>query len=338
MMRLKESITSIKNRQFWIAKAMALLAIAWNIEVFGATQIASPQRKPSWAEYKELWIAKLMKFLPVSWASDIGAYLGEKAAWQAIQDNQYQIKNLHCNIERLQGIGDPKLREQQIFEWARRMGRIHTEFTVLGRIVKEGGLEVIGQENFQGITRPTIFVSCHLSNWELVGHTLTRLPNKGCALYAPPKNPIYEAIATKVRQSWKANTELVPASPRAMFQLTRALKAGSNLLLFIDEERDGYIWGPSLGRELPYAGNRWLAARLAVQHQVDVVPLYVEQVGNSRYRVVVEPKLKMIDGDKNSCVKYLADQMDQYLNQWISSKLEQWYWLATLDLDKSAPF
>ncbi|MEB3312089.1 MAG: lysophospholipid acyltransferase family protein [Snowella sp.] len=325
-------------RKFWIAKTMDFLSVAWNIEAFGATQINCPQRKPTLAEYKELWIARLLEFLPISLVSDIGAYLGENAAWRAIQDNQYQVKNLHLNIERLQGINDSELRKHRIIEWAIQRGRMHAEFTILHKLVHEGYLEIVGQENLKNISKPAIFVSCHLANWELVGHIMASLSNPFCALYAPLKNPIYQKIAVKSRRKWRTDIELVPASTRAMFQLTRALKAGSNLLLFIDEEKGGYVWGPSLGRKLPYAGNRWLAARLAVQHKVDIVPLYIEQVDNARYRAVVEPKLQIIDSDRHSCAKYLADQMDHHLNQWIKKRLEQWYWLAHLDLDKPCPF
>ncbi|MEB3312088.1 MAG: lysophospholipid acyltransferase family protein [Snowella sp.] len=288
-------------------------------------------------EQGQLRLIELMSVLPISWTSAIGHYLGKRSAKQAIRNGENWIQDIHKTLQHLRGIEDFKLREQQIIEWTGRIGCLRTQFTILQRLVQEGYLEVIGQENLQNISQPTIFVSCHLAHWELVGHTLTRLPNRGCALYAPLKNPIYEVIATRVRQSWKTNTELVSASPRAMFQLTRALKAGSNLLLFIDEEREGYIWGPSLGRKLPYAGNRWLAARLAIRHQLDIVPCFVEQIDEFRYRVVIEPKLQRGNGDAESCARFLADQMDERMDQWVRERLEQWYWLSWLDLDKPLP-
>ena len=289
-------------------------------------------------QQKELWASRLMTFLPTDWTTAIGAFMGERAALQAIREEKDWVKNLHNNFAKLQGIDDPALRQKKIIEWTKQVGRVHAEFTILQRLIEEHRLEVLGQENLHNTTQPIIFVSCHLSNWELVGHTVTRLPNRVSALYVPPENPVYEPIMAKARQEWKDSTELIPASSRAIFQLTRALTSGNNLLLFIDEEKDGYIWAPSLGRKLPYAGNRWLAARLAVRHQVDIVPLYVERVGNSRYRVVIEPVLKQVDGDPQGRTKNLADQLDLLLNQWISQRLEQWYWFSGLDLDKPLPF
>lgn len=256
---------------------------------------------------------------------------------QAICEDSPWIKQMHINFERLRGIKDADLREQMIIEWTRQIGRVQSEFTVLQRMTREDKIEVIGHENLQNISQPVIFVSCHLANWELVGHVLAPLSKPICALYAPPKNPVYHRVSMRARQDWVSNTELVAASPQAIFQLIRAINKGKHLLLFIDEEKDNYIWGPSLERKLPYAGNRWLAARLAVRHQVDIVPLYVERVGDSRYRVVIEPKLEQIDGDNESRAKDLADQLDHRLNCWVRERLEQWYWLSWLDLDKEMP-
>ncbi len=295
------------------------------------------QEKFTLLQQSQLWLAELMSVLPIPWTSAIGHYFGKRAAIQAIHNGDDWIKNMHISLERLRGIDDFKLREQQIIEWTGRIGRLHTQFTVLQRLVQEGYVEVVGQENLQNVSQPTIFVSCHLGNWELAAYIGTTLPNPSCALYAPPPNALYRYIATQARNSWMADFDLVPASSSAMFQLARALKAGSNLLLFIDEEKDGYIWGPSLGRKLPYGGNRWLAARLAVRYQLDIVPGFVEQIDESRYRIVIEPKLQKKSGNDDNCARYLADQIDERMDQWVRERLEQWYWLSWLDLDKPLP-
>lgn len=295
------------------------------------------QQKLTPDQQKELWASRLMTFLPTDWTTAIGAFMGERAALQAIREEKDWVKNLHNNFAKLRGITDPVEREQKIIQWTRRVGRLHSEFTILHQLVVEGRVEILGQENLSGLTSPVIFVSCHLGNWELTGQVVTSLQNCTYALYASPENPVYENIAAKARRGWKSKLTMVAASSCAIFQLNRALSQGNNLLLFIDEEKDGYIWGPSLGRKLPYAGNRWLAARLAVRHQVDIVPLYVEQVGNSRYRIVIEPVLKQVDGDPQSRTKNLADQLDQRLNDWIATRLDQWYWFSDLDLTKSLP-
>ena len=288
-------------------------------------------------QQKELWASRLMTFLPTDWTMAIGAFMGERAALQAIREKKDWVKNLHNNFEKLQGITDPIEREQKIIQWTRRVGSVHAGYPILQRMVTEDRLELVGQENLQNLTKPVIFVSCHLSNWEFIGDVLTRLSRSSCALYAPLENPVYQHFAIKVRQDWGTKIELVEASPQAMFQLIRALTKDKNLLFFIDEEKEGYVWGPSLGRKLSYAGNRWLAARLAVRYQVDIIPLYGSQIANARYRVVIEPKLEQGSGDAENQARFFADQIDQRCDRWVREHLEQWYWLSALDLNKPLP-
>jgi lauroyl/myristoyl acyltransferase len=122
-----------------------------------------------------------------------------------------------------------------------------------------------------------------------------------------------------------------------MRQLVRALNSGRNMLIYIDEPRSDYVWAPSLGRTLPEAGNRWLTARLAVRHQLDILPVHVETLGVARYRIVIAPKLSPGKGDEAVCVRALADEMDRWLEAWIRPDLENWYSLKDFVHDKPAP-
>lgn len=289
------------------------------------------------AEKREYWVARLMAHLPIPWAAAIGSYMGERAVRAAIRDNLDWIQKMHCNLESLLEIGDRQEREQWIINWTRRVGRMHSEYTLIPRLIKDKRIEVLGKENLDGLDKSVIFVSCHSGNWELVGHVLWSLPRPIAALYATPENPVHQTIAIQVRKDWVDHTELIPASSRAMFQLVRALNRGNHLLLFIDEEKNGEILAPSLGRDLPYAGNRWLAARLAIKYNIDIFPIYVEEIDNSRYRVVIEQKLNHGSGPREKRARYLADQLDKRLDCWIREHLEQWYWLGTLDLNKTLP-
>ena len=295
------------------------------------------ERQLNFLEYGQLAIIELMRRLPIDWNSAIGDYVGRQIAKKAIRENVPWTKDIHNNFKVLRSLDSISQREQEIIAWTGRVGRVHTEFTVLQRLAKENRVEIVGWENLQNTTQPVIFVSCHLSNWELLAYVATKLPRITCDLYVPPQNPVYRRVAAQARQDWQAKIDFIEFSPRAIFQLARGLADGKNLLLFMDEEKDGYIWGPSLGRKLPYSGNRWLAARLAIRHQVDIVPAYVKRIDHSRYRVIIEPKLEQISGDPENQAKFFADQIDQRCDRWVREHLEEWYWLSWLDLDKEIP-
>ena len=95
--------------------------------------------------------------------------------------------------------------------------------------------------------------------------------------------------------------------------------------------------GTKLGRRIPYTGNRWLTARLAVRYRADILPVHVERVGAARFRLVIAPKLVALGSDEDERARSLADQMDGLLNSWIGSQPDHWYGLWEFDLDQPLP-
>jgi KDO2-lipid IV(A) lauroyltransferase len=297
----------------------------------------SRSRRPTPGEYLELGLAGIMRWMPASWASAIGAYLGARRGRRGIAAKRLWVDRLGRNLERLQPEPDPRKRAQRIVSYTSRIGRQLAEYMVLHKIVREGRLEVVGSEHLQGLSRPVIVASCHLANWELVGHLGTLLDTPAVAVYDPPENPIWHRLANSARLRWRPDYQVVPASPHAMRQICKALASGCGLLMYVDEVKDGYLWAPSLGRRIPYTGNRWLTARLAVRYRADILPVHVERVGAARFRLVIAPKLVALGSDEDERARSLADQMDGLLNSWIGSQPDHWYGLWEFDLDQPLP-
>lgn len=308
----------------------------------------SQERKPRLIEYVDLVLWFVFRRLPVTWTSSIGGTLGGLyGRWQVFRNPRW-LQRMHATLERFGPVPDPAERKRRLIRFFRGVGRVYAEFCVLQRLIKEGRIEVVGRERLRDLSRPAIIASCHLANWELVGYVMTQLEGLCCVVYAPPDNPIKHRLAVHARLAWQdlvdksriANQQgviLMPSSTNPMRQTAQALIQGRNLLMYVDEERGGYVWSPSLGRTIPYAGNRWLTARLAVRHQADIVPVYVEATGRARYRIVIEPRLTATEGDAETRARSLAEQLDERLNAWIRPRLEQWYWLPWFDFDKSPP-
>ncbi|EXJ12834.1 lysophospholipid acyltransferase family protein [Nitrincola nitratireducens] len=291
------------------------------------------------AQKAEYLMAKCLALLPVNWTSDIGAYLGNKEAQKAIKAKRLWIDRLRKNLEHLCDIQDAEERERRVVAFISRIGRIYAEFMVQQKIIKKNQIEISGRETLDSIDKPVIVVSCHLSNWELIGHVAALLQRPCCDLYLPPDNPVREYLALEARHKWPIPLELVPTSPSCMRQISKALSNGSNSVLFIDEMRDGYVSAPSLGRNIPYAGNRWFAARLAIKHELDILPAYILPNGKGHYRAIVEPLIQpsTFEGSKEEKAKKIADKLDETINSWVSENLEHWYWLPYYEPQRGFP-
>ena len=283
-------------------------------------------------------LARILQRLPINLTSDIGAFLGKIEAQHAIKSNRLWIKRLHANIEKFQNIKDYSEQEKIIFKHLSLIGRTYAEFMSQQKIITQNRLEIINEEYLKSINQQVIVVSCHLSNWELMGHVVCQLARPISGLYLPPANPVHHHLAVEARLKWPIPLDFLPATSNVMRSINQFIHNGSNILLFIDEEKDGYISAPSLGRKISYTGNRWLAAKLAVKHGISILPAYIIPTGKVTYQAIIEPLIEVPTGsDKHENACLLADKLDYRLNAWIQPRLEHWYWLRYFDYEMTHP-
>jgi lauroyl/myristoyl acyltransferase len=295
--------------------------------------------KTSWPKGEELFDAvmvKLVRSLPISWASWLGGELGALQGRKALKGANLSVLRLRANIARFSGVTDPAELDQRVIAFCRLTGRIYAEIPNLQRLYAAGRVEVVGEENLVAAGKPCIIVGSHVANWEMLGAVAYRV-NGLSVLYSPIRNAFRLDIVLAARLAWP-DVEMIPKSPAVALRLDRALKKGRNLVILVDEIGLGYVRGPSLGRSLPYAGNRWLAARLAARNDVNLVPVFVECLGFARYRVVVQSPLERPNGMGGATLeRHLADQIDRRLEAWVLPRIETWHCLPNFDPEVAAP-
>jgi lauroyl/myristoyl acyltransferase len=295
--------------------------------------------KTSWPKGEELFDAvmvKLVRSLPISWASWLGGELGALQGRKALKGANLSVLRLRANIARFSGVTDPAELDQRVIAFCRLTGRIYAEIPNLQRLYAAGRVEVVGEENLVAAGKPCIIVGSHVANWEMLGAVAYRV-NGLSVLYSPIRNAFRLDIVLAARLAWP-DVEMIPKSPAVALRLDRALKKGRNLVILVDEIGLGYVRGPSLGRSLPYAGNRWLAARLAARNDVNLVPVFVECLGFARYRVVVQSPLERPNGMGGATLeRHLADQIDRRLEAWVLPRIETWHCLPNFNPEVAAP-
>ncbi len=116
------------------------------------------------------------------------------------------------------------------------------------------------------------------------------------------------------------------------------LSSGRNLLIYVDEEREGLVWGPHLGRTLPDRGNRFFVARLALRFGASIIPVKISRVSGVKFHCQYMPALPMPStGDKETNTKILADTISEHIDAWVRNDLDEWFWLPYLHLDRKFP-
>lgn len=286
---------------------------------------------------KDILLARLFTVLPLNWVAKIGTFLGKRHARRGIRANRKWVQRMHYHFEQLWGVQDAAERERFIIEHQGRMGCVLAQIPVLHRLVRANRLTISGREHLAQLKGPVLIVTAHLSQWELIGRVAELIGGQMCDIYLP-QSGAREQITQKVRMGWRLAEgkpgKLIPVGPHTMREVARAIEAGSHLILFIDEEADGEVRAPRLGREPLYAGNRWFAARLAIKHQMTVLPVHFETTEQGDYRAVIEPPLPLpSEGSPAERTRLFADTLDQKLEQWVMHAPHDWYWLPLLELN-----
>jgi len=286
----------------------------------------------------ELILANVMRYLPVNVTSKIGAIMGRQEVLKAAKKNRKWVARFYDNLEQLSAITSEHDKKEKLIEFGEEFGRLYAETTILQKIDKLKHIKIEGLENLKNSTRPTIFIAPHISNWEVIVKIFTQLDTPTCGLYEPRENKHRMTIVNKARLNWSENIQLFStAEPMVMKKLQTALKNKCNLFILPDEEKQGMVYAPSLGRKLPYTGNRWMLSRLAVKFTADVIPLHVERLNSTHFIVHIEPKIETkVDNTLNQVenAQMIADEIDRIFNQLILKAPHKWYWLPYLNLKK----
>ncbi|MEM9012257.1 MAG: hypothetical protein AAGE18_13590 [Pseudomonadota bacterium] len=232
-------------------------------------------RLDGWGARLFLWS---LRWLPVDWCSAVGAALGRTFPRAMVPEPALRAR-LAANIDHfLPGDANPARFAQA---WYVERGRVLAEYAVVDRLVAEERVVLDGAAHLDAACatgRPLIFVSLHLSNWELF---LTALSGRGgigaarglriAATNRPPRNRFSRRLAADLRaRNGRLAFPPGTATARRLRQILTA-RAG-HVAFLIDEVKDGEIAAPRFGRPPAQAGNLVIAAKLACATDALILP------------------------------------------------------------------
>ena len=204
-------------------------------------------------------------------------------------------------------------------------GGLLAEYASLDRIcVSESDqrLEVVtGLGEASGRSRPAIFVSAHLANWEVCAGGITKAGIPVTAVYTPLQNPYLERMLMRRRRA--LGCHLVPRDG-SMRALLKELREGRSIGMIMDQRVDSGVPIPFFGMDKM---TTLVPARLALRHGYDLIPVRTERLGDARFRVTLQAPLVPDDpaaSEVEQAIQVTA-KINRLFEDWIRERPEDWW-------------
>lgn len=171
--------------------------------------------------------------------------------------------------------------------------------------------------------KPTIFVSAHYGNWEILGLYARFRGGVSRQIYRPPNNPWVDRFLRRLRKP--IDPHPIPKGKASLKASIKALQQGCLLCLLIDQKLNEGIDVPFLGMSAP---TTTLPAVLAYRLKANIVTARCIRKPKGKFKVIIDPPIQ-IDTDLNPTigVYQLTLRLNQILESWVVEDPGQWFWL-----------
>lgn len=271
----------------------------------------------------DLFIAG-MRLLPVDTASDLGAWLfqtlGPLTPVQKTVDNNLRLAfpDMDADARRVL-IGK---------QWENTGRTMCGEFPVMDRIVKDPSrVEVEGIEKLRAIAasgKPVIFISGHLSNWEVMNAAILQAGVPYMITYRAANNPYVEARFRAGREAYGVSL-FAPKGSDGAKELLIALQEGKSVGLMNDQKFNRGVVTPFFGHLVDTAPG---PTRLAQRFGTVLQPLTIRRLRKARFRVTVHDPITVDDtGKKGQDIETTVCKISAFVEQAVRENPEEWFWV-----------
>jgi KDO2-lipid IV(A) lauroyltransferase len=177
--------------------------------------------------------------------------------------------------------------------------------------------------------RPAVFVTAHLSNFEVCAAAIRQLVGPVTVVYKPLKNPWLEKKLAAYRSSMDCGLVSSDSGPA---RLLRELRAGRSIGIVMDQRHSG-------GTPIPFFGvmkpTTVVPARLALRCGVELIPVRAQRLGGSRFRVTFYEPIPHGDPDESDAErgKRMTARINALFEHWIRDCPGDW---VPMRLEKSS--
>ncbi len=234
-------------------------------------------------------------------------------------------KIIHSNIKKaIPNINSNYLNKVTKLMW-NNYGRTFAEYIFIkdfrfGSL--KSNIEIEGQNILNQIlksNKQVIFISGHLSNFELMAMYLDSAGVKLCAIYRPLNNIFLNGIMEKIRKTYICKNQ-IKKGIGGLKQLMVFKKKNYSTALMIDQRVSQGILSDFFSQK---ALTTTIPAQLVRKFKTPIVPIYIERVKNLKFKITINEPIVF---SETETVQNITDKLNKILEKMILNKPEQWIW------------
>jgi KDO2-lipid IV(A) lauroyltransferase len=268
--------------------------------------------------------AAFTRALPVDTASDFGGWL-----FKTLGPLTPVQKTVKRNLELAFPDMDEAARKTLITSQWENTGRAMAgEFAVMDRIVKDKDrIEIEGFEKLEAIAangKPVIFISGHLSNFEIMNAAILAAKVPYMITYRAANNPYVDDRMRATRAAYGV-TAFAPKGSDGAKELLIALHNGESVGLMNDQKFNRGVPTPFFGHIAETAPG---PTRLAQRFGTVLQPLTIRRLHKARFHVTVHDPIHVDDtGHKAQDIETTVCKISAFIEQAVRDNPEEWFWV-----------
>ena len=260
------------------------------------------------------------KILGLNISSALGGKLFEKIG------PLFRSKELiHSNLKKaFPGINLENLNKVTKLMW-NNYGRVFAEYMFIKQFredITNKNIIIEGQQILEDIktnNKSVVFISGHLSNFELMAMHIEKSGIKLAAIYRPLNNIFLNKIMERIRKKYICKYQ-IKKGLGGMKKLIQLKKLNYSTALMIDQRVSQGIKSEFFNQN---ALTTTVPAQLIKKFKTPIVPLSIERMNNINFKIVIK---KPIIFDNEETTKSITDKLNLVLEKMIIYKPEQWIW------------
>ena len=204
-------------------------------------------------------------------------------------------------------------------------GRVFSEYMFIKNYRNDlfnSHITINGQDILKDLkkyNKPVIFISGHLSNFELMAMTIEKFGIKLAAIYRPLNNHFLNILMERIRKKYICKHQ-IKKGIGGLREIVKLNRIGFSTALMIDQRVSQGIKSNFFNQ---LAFTTTIPAQLVKKYNCPIVPLFIERFEGTKFKITIQ---KPIYFSKKESEKEITEKLNIVLEKMILIKPGQWIW------------